>query len=525
MAHLSYYASRLSDHLGRTPEGYVIAYAVPIARTGWQDYTRREIGLEDGDPSERVRVYRKDKEVFDPTTIASFEGKTITDNHPSEWVGPGNEGSYHRGHVQNVRRGDGQDREFLLADLVIKDALLIDKVLNNNQREVSCGYFCNYDPIGDSDNMFAQSGIRGNHVAVVPNGRAGDRVAIRDAKINNVLESTQQSAINWRARMPEKRTFTKKILLGLGLKTLALDAETTPEDMAEAYEVAAKDELGTSATANVGGGLPEKATGTEKKVIGKDSDTEGSGINHPESPSEPSIVHDAGPADGGSDGRMVSILEKMLNVLERIDQRTEAGAGGPPPEPEEDLDNFADNFGNEGEAPSEGAEEGNPAALEEEEDAAGSFSPEKPGDDDKKGMEAAGEFSPFMDAENSVPPELSGEELPKNPIPGADAKAVKDFASRIKPVLAKIEDKKERQMVVDSFKAIFRRSYRNSARDNGRRSPNYGDLFRTARRDKFGNVTHDAAPNTKAERDAQWADSLREKYHAKWDPRSSKGKK
>lgn len=33
-----YYGSRISDHLVRTPEGYLICKDVPIARTGIQQY-------------------------------------------------------------------------------------------------------------------------------------------------------------------------------------------------------------------------------------------------------------------------------------------------------------------------------------------------------------------------------------------------------------------------------------------------------------------------------------------------------
>lgn len=65
-----------------------------------------------------------------------------------------------------------------MADLYINDANLANEVRNNVKREVSCGYLCNYVPDGTG---YKQSRIRGNHVAVVPKGRAGAAVAIKDA--------------------------------------------------------------------------------------------------------------------------------------------------------------------------------------------------------------------------------------------------------------------------------------------------------------------------------------------------------
>lgn len=60
----------------------------------------------------------------------------------------------------------------------IKDAALISDIQNGVTREVSCGYFCQYEPEG---NGYKQTQIRGNHVAVVPRGRAGHHIAIKDA--------------------------------------------------------------------------------------------------------------------------------------------------------------------------------------------------------------------------------------------------------------------------------------------------------------------------------------------------------
>lgn len=173
MMPIAYYGSQISPHLVDTPEGFLICKDVPIARTGPQDYLARELML-DGDPDRLVTVQRHPEDVFEEATLASFEGKPICDGHPPENVGPENYAAYTKGHVQNVRR----DGDYIVADLYINDANLANEVRNNVKREVSCGYLCNYVPDGAG---YRQERIRGNHVAVVPKGRAGAAVAIKDA--------------------------------------------------------------------------------------------------------------------------------------------------------------------------------------------------------------------------------------------------------------------------------------------------------------------------------------------------------
>ena len=169
---LAYYGTKISEHMTDTPEGYLICRDVPIARTGEMTYRAAELELE-GDPDRLITVRREESEVFSPAAIASFEGKDVTAGHPAEMVGPENHAAYTKGHVQNVRR----EGELLVADLLIKDAALISDIKNNIVREVSCGYHCQYVPDGTG---YRREHIRGNHVAVVPRGRAGREVAIKD---------------------------------------------------------------------------------------------------------------------------------------------------------------------------------------------------------------------------------------------------------------------------------------------------------------------------------------------------------
>lgn len=214
---LAYYGTQISPHMTDTPEGYLICRDVPIARTGEMTYQAAELQLE-GDPNRLVTVYRDEADVFDPAALASFEGKDVTRGHPVESVGPVNHAAYSKGHVQNVRRENG----YVMADLLIKDAALISDIRNGIVREVSCGYNCVYEPLPDG--RYRQREIRGNHVAVVPRGRAGREVAIKDSATHAGKGSKTMSK------------FAEAVLKAFGMA--AHEAET-PEDVAALIPTAA----------------------------------------------------------------------------------------------------------------------------------------------------------------------------------------------------------------------------------------------------------------------------------------------
>lgn len=206
---IAYYGSRISPNQIETAEGYLICRSVPIARTGDQQYTAREV-MQDGDPGQMVIVHRRPEDVFAEETIASFEGKPVTDDHPPEYVQAENFASYARGHVQNVRQaGDN-----LVGDVYITDAKLASDVKHRIKREISCGYQC--DLVPDGAGGYYQTNIRGNHVAVVLRGRAGHDVAIHDAA--NTAAEGRTNTMN---------KFTKGVLAAFG----SAAKEASPEEL------------------------------------------------------------------------------------------------------------------------------------------------------------------------------------------------------------------------------------------------------------------------------------------------------
>ena len=193
---ISYYGYTISPNQLETGEGFLICRNVPLARTGEQDYLGTEIGLNRTDV---IKVNRDESEVFSAEAMASFEGKPVTNNHPPVLLDSENAGQYEKGHVQNIRRGSGEWADYLVGDLHIHDAELIEDI-KNGKREISCGYECEYD---EEDGTYSQKNIRGNHVAVVETGRAGHKAAIMDSNTSKPKQAERKK------KMSKKSTFFK----------------------------------------------------------------------------------------------------------------------------------------------------------------------------------------------------------------------------------------------------------------------------------------------------------------------------
>lgn len=167
---------KLGPKQSLTPEGFLLCQDVPIARTGVLAYGADEIDLEP-DGGGMIQVSRDADVLFDPITLASFEGKPVTLDHPDDFVNPSNWKALTVGVLQNVRRGEGIEDDLMLADLLITDAMAIEEV-RSGLREVSNGYEADYEQLGPGKGR--QLNIVGNHVALVERGRCGPRCAIGD---------------------------------------------------------------------------------------------------------------------------------------------------------------------------------------------------------------------------------------------------------------------------------------------------------------------------------------------------------
>ena len=182
-----------TGQLGRTrettPEGYLLCRDVPIARIGTLMYGKGEVPVT-ADDTGLILIQRGEEVLFDPKTIASAESKPITDDHPDDWVNPENWKELSKGTGQNVRRGDGIDSDYLLADLLITDKDTIQAVIDGKV-EISLGYDADYTEVSKGKGL--QSNIVINHIALVDKGRCGSRCSIGDSFMSDKTKKKKVS--------------------------------------------------------------------------------------------------------------------------------------------------------------------------------------------------------------------------------------------------------------------------------------------------------------------------------------------
>ena len=165
-----FFTTQLGETRFLQADGSVLFKDVPIARTGEQVYHKDDVdvGLET-DAQGFVKILRTEEEVFSPATMASFEGVAITLGHPEDdngdilFINPSNYARLAHGHAQNVRRGEGELSDFIIADVMVKRQEALNAI-NMGRKEVSAGYTAKYRQTSPGNGE--QYDITGNHLAV-----------------------------------------------------------------------------------------------------------------------------------------------------------------------------------------------------------------------------------------------------------------------------------------------------------------------------------------------------------------------
>lgn len=161
----------------KTADGYLVTEAFAV-RTGIQYYAGAEVGLMDRSV---VRVWRPEDEVRKPASLATFSHAPVTMGHPSDGVTTDNWAHLAKGEVSTEATWDGNK---IKLPLIVKDALAI-AAIEGGTRELSAGYTCElefadgFTPEGEAYDAI-QRNIRINHLAIVPQGRAGAECRIGD---------------------------------------------------------------------------------------------------------------------------------------------------------------------------------------------------------------------------------------------------------------------------------------------------------------------------------------------------------
>lgn len=176
-----------------TDEGYLVAPGVLATSDNVQMYSAGELGLTDMAPDARVGLYRPVDEVSSPETLASFDGKPITLDHPRDGVTAANWRDVAVGDVRGVAV-QGKD---MAGTLTIRDKAAVDAVMSG-KTALSNGYSFELDPTpgmaADGTPYFGkQRRIRGNHTAIVDSARGGPVCRIADSRNPNTSGDRQMA--------------------------------------------------------------------------------------------------------------------------------------------------------------------------------------------------------------------------------------------------------------------------------------------------------------------------------------------
>lgn len=157
----------------------------PLSKVGVFPYLGKQISSE-LEPDKIYQVYRPAEELLSEATVNSFKLLPIVDDHTMLGTEPGMMPAEEKG-VHGTSGSDvyGKDGK-LYGDLKIYSETLKDEI-EAGKKELSMGYFCDYELTpGTFDGQHydaVQRNIRGNHIALVEEGRMGSDVRVMDRKI------------------------------------------------------------------------------------------------------------------------------------------------------------------------------------------------------------------------------------------------------------------------------------------------------------------------------------------------------
>lgn len=192
----------------QTADGYLVATS-RVARTGVQVYLASELGdiakAAGFEPNDHVRVYRAPDQVFAADSLATITRLPITIDHPAENVTAENWADLAVGEVGDAYTKDG---DWVVVNPMLKDAKGV-QAAKTTHKEFSLGYSADIIKARDDvDADFEISQIRYNHLALVPQARAGKEARIGDGWGASPIKDFQQGvqAQNQGGLMPDLKT-------------------------------------------------------------------------------------------------------------------------------------------------------------------------------------------------------------------------------------------------------------------------------------------------------------------------------
>lgn len=153
----------------------------PLSKVGIYPYSGAQIGAAQADHDKIFRVYRPAEELSAEETIESFKLVPLIDDHTM--LGEGFTAAEQKGVAGVIGESVFFENDTLYGNPKIYSSALAEKI-KNGKTELSMGYRCRYDFTpgfwNGQEYDVVQRALRGNHVALVDEGRMGPEVAILD---------------------------------------------------------------------------------------------------------------------------------------------------------------------------------------------------------------------------------------------------------------------------------------------------------------------------------------------------------
>lgn len=210
----------------------------PISKAGIFPYSGRQVGHPDPAMADEVfAVYRPAEELAHPDCIASFRLLPWIDDHIM--LGP--EAERALGGVAAEEKGIGGviGERVYFADGYLRGNIKVfsgrmAQLIAAGKKELSAGYRCRYDAEAGTwegqPYQYVQRAIRGNHLALVDQGRMGPDVAVQD-RFTFACDAKEANAMTQKLKLTAARAF---VLAALG--TLAVTAQGVALDKAPEHQ-------------------------------------------------------------------------------------------------------------------------------------------------------------------------------------------------------------------------------------------------------------------------------------------------
>lgn len=157
----------------------------PLSKVGIFPYLGRQISPQ-LEPDKIYQVYRPAEELQSESTLNSFKLLPIVDEHTMLGTREGMKPAEDKGVHGVIGEDIKANGNLITGDLKIFSEHLKNQI-ESGKKELSMGYFCDYDLTPGEYNGehydAIQRNIRGNHVALVDEGRMGSDVRVMDEKI------------------------------------------------------------------------------------------------------------------------------------------------------------------------------------------------------------------------------------------------------------------------------------------------------------------------------------------------------